>query len=80
MILDTNRNKYTNKYTNKYIMKTDKLHDSWTKSYDQKMQIMQNLKVVPYLQNVIIRDQMKPHFHFCENNRKIDDQGAQMWE
>ena len=32
MILDTNRSKYTNKY----IMKTDKLDDSCTKSYDQK--------------------------------------------
>ena len=57
-------------------MKTDKLDDSCTKSYDQKMQIMQNIRVGPYLQNVIIKDQKMPHFHFCGNNRKIDDQGC----
>ena len=61
-------------------MKTDKLDDSCTKSYDQKMHIMQNVEVVPYLQNVIMKDKKKPHFHFCGNNRKIDDQAAQIWE
>ena len=76
MILDTNRNKYINEY----IMKTDKLDNSCTISYDQKMHMIQNVKVVPYLQNVIIKDQKEPHFHFCGNNRKIDDQAAQMWE
>ena len=40
------------------------------------MHIMQNVKVVPYLQNVIIKDQKKQHFHFRGNNRKIDDQGC----
>ena len=72
MILDTNNNKYINEY----IMKTDKLDNSCTISYDQKMHMIQNVKVVPYLQNVIIRDQKRPHFHFCGNNRKIDDQGC----
>ena len=57
-------------------MRTDKLDDSCTKSYNQKMHIMQNVKVVPYLQNVIIKDQKKQHFHFRGNNRKIDDQGC----
>ena len=61
-------------------MQADKLDYSCTKSCDQKMHIMQNVKVVPYLQNVIIKDQKKQHFHFRGNNRKIDDQAAQMWE